>query len=280
MIRLDLVDNNYSKKYTLQYELSILIGVDSFAYMVTSAQQEVLALKDYTLAGSQMRRFVELENIYQEDPKLNASYRSMRIGFKTKSFTFIPNRLFKESEKKSYLDHLQQVHPNDQIRVDHLQFLSIRNVYSIPAKLYEFTHRKFNGARSFHVNTALLGTLYSLATRQGESQLYLHVRPNEVQFFLFKEGILHYVNSFDYQSEKDFIYYVLLVFDQFQLKQDQLPVFLSGHLMPDSEIYKLLGQYIKNVQFIEAPAFFRFGPAFQKHPNYLYFDLLSLALSK
>ena len=72
----------------------------------------------------------------------------------------------------------------------------------------------------------------------------------------------------------------MLVFNQFDLTVEETPVFLSGQLMEDSEIYRLLVRYVKKLQFLDPPAFFQYGTKLAHHPKYLYFDLLCLLLCK
>ena len=103
-----------------------------------------------------------------------------------------------------------------------------------------------------------------------------HVKGRFFQAILLKDGNLMFINTFQFQSSKDFIYYVLLLFDQFDLKQEEVNLMLSGQLIKDSEIYRLLFRYIKKVNFIQHPSFISFGPKMKTKPSYYYFDIFSL----
>ena len=96
--------------------------------------------------------------------------------------------------------------------------------------------------------------------------------------FVFEDKGLLFSNAFPYQSAKDFIYFLLLPYQQFGLKPGKTPVYLSGQLVEDSEIYREALRYLKGPRFVEPPAFFHLGSRINQEPRHFYFDLLGLSL--
>ena len=87
-----------------------------------------------------------------------------------------------------------------------------------------------------------------------------------------------FFNSFSFKNENDFIYHVMLVFKQFDLNVENIPVFLSGQITDDSRLYRMVYRYINQVQFSKAPASVNFGKNSKEIPSHFYFDLFSLHL--
>lgn len=278
-IRYEIVEENFSGKSSSSYELSILLRVDSFTYMVIDGQQQILVLKDYYFQINNGQKTIAAktyQGIVEEDKLLGLPYRNCRMGIAGPAFTLIPNRLFKSAEKEAYLRQLIRPESGVQARVDDLTLFSAKNVYTLDQDILDISMRHFPGCRIFHYNTVLLCGLYQIAANKRGRNLFINLHEKKFSIILFDGSELLFINSFAFQSSKDFIYYVLLVYDQFELKSESVPIFLFGKLVEDSEIYKLLYRYIKIVHFLEVPAYFQLGPKLNLQYARFYYDLMSL----
>ncbi len=277
-INKDIVEDTFIKKNTSIYELSILIGMDSFDYMVLDSQQKVLALRSYSLDPRLGPSASQLKTIAQEDKLLQPAYRNARAGFVSRESTLVPRRLFNEKEKRAYLEQSAQLESGVNVLADALPALDIYNIYALSPETEDFARASFPGARLFHLGTALLEGLRQHAARDQGHKVYAHIQEGLLYLLVFNSGELLYFNTFSYKSAKDFIYYLLLAFQQFGLKAKDVPAFFSGQLVEDSEIYREAQRYLGDIHFMKAPAFFKLGPKLSKEPQHLYFGLLSLGL--
>lgn len=251
--------------------------MDSFAYMVSDDQQQVLALRDYALeAKRQGERLQELEELISRDRYLKPSHRNIRIGFVGKAATFIPERLFNPLEKQNYLRQLTDIGPETNVRADDLLHYHAKIVYAIDRPVESLLRNHFAGGRIFHIHSALLSGLWEVSIPQGTERLIANVHDRSAQVVLLRGRELVFANLFGYESAKDFLYFVMLAYDQFNLDPEKTPLQLCGRLVQDSEIYRLLYRYVRNLQFLQPPAFLRLGEKLGKEPRHFYFDLLSL----
>ena len=99
-----------------------------------------------------------------------------------------------------------------------------------------------------------------------------------MQIALLEGKNLIFSNSYSYQTSQDFIYHVLLVYNQFNLEPNDIPIHVSGQVIKDSEIFRMLYRYIRRTEIIAAPPTFVFGKKYEKIPDHFYFDLYSLKL--
>jgi len=272
----EIAEDNFSKKSSAHYELSILNGMDSFVYMITDSGQSLLLLREYQLEQAPKYRLREQQQLIQQDELLRRKYLSIRAGVITPYQTTIPNRLFNTQAKETYLSHLTDLGEDYELRVDPLPGFAAQNVYALPQSLIHSLRQAFPGARFFHHSTAFLRVLKSFAGHLSGRNLFLHIWEHKLQIVLFEEKELLLINYFDYQTAKDFIYYVLLTFEQFSLKPERQNVYVSGKILTDSEIYRQLERYLKNIHFLQPPAFLRLGSQLQQRPKYFYFDLFCL----
>ncbi|HQU59422.1 MAG: DUF3822 family protein [Phaeodactylibacter sp.] len=278
MIIKDITEDTLVKKYTNTYELSILIGVDSFDYMVLDGQQQVLALKTFGLQNETGSHLAAVEAAFQAEKFLHQPFRNIRVGFVSGRNTLLPQRLYDENENEAYLRQITELLPGEAARADALPVLSLYNVYAAALDEITLARRLFPGCRIFHITTALLEGLRHLAVQQERRSIFAHLKDGMLFVVLFEGKELLFANAFPYQAAKDFIYFILLVFQQFGLQPESQTLHLSGQLLPDSEIYREALRYIRNLEFVPAPAFFKFGPRISQEPHYLYFGLLSLSL--
>lgn len=279
-IKFEITDDKLLKQPKASQELSILIGMDSFTYMVSDADQFILTLKDFSY-GTAILKPTDLEKqvktIFAEENYFNAAPKKVKIAFLNAKSTLVPDRLFNGAEEKTYLSQVTALEDNDQIKTDQLTQVEAKNVYALDRQLLNLSLQQFPGASICHISTALLNGFQQVAAKREKThQLFLHVRTTEVYTFLFEGGNLKFSNSFPYQSTRDFIYYILMIYDQFKLETERNPVYLSGQLLKDSDVYRLLFRYINNIEFVDPPANYKYGANWGTYPKYFYFDVLSL----
>ncbi|MFT6149381.1 MAG: hypothetical protein ACJAUH_002072, partial [Saprospiraceae bacterium] len=63
--------------------------------------------------------------------------------------------------------------------------------------------------------------------------------------------------------------------NQLNLSTENSKLFLSGEVMQNSRIYKLLYRYIRKIEFISRPTAFQFDEQFADQPKHFNFDLYS-----
>ena len=83
-------------------------------------------------------------------------------------------------------------------------------------------------------------------------------------------------NQFPFATEKDFLYYVMLVYSQFKLNPEETPLHISGQLVRESAIFKNLYRYIRNISFLNISDTHQLNKHLTEHPSYFYFDLLAI----
>lgn len=274
----DLVEDTFVKKNTNIYELSILMGVDSFDFMVLDSRQHVQALRSYAVGPQLMAQPEILKSLVEGDGLLNLSYRTVKAGWAGSKNTLVPQRLFNEQKKTAYLEQATAIAPGEAVLSDTLQDFGFQNIYLIPQAAERFFRQAFPGCRIFHVGSALLEGIRKLASLKEGPQAYAHIRGGLVFVLAFEDKNLLFFNAFPFQNAKDAIYYLLLAYQQFGFKPGRDPAYLSGQLLEDSEIYREAFRYIKNLHFVDPPAFFHIGPKLSAAPRHFSFDLLGLSL--
>jgi len=270
----EIVEDQFAKQISPQNELSILLGLDSLSYMITNPQRQILLLRDYQLPADNGQ--TDYNDTITQDEYLQAAYRKVRVAAVAPPFTLVPERLYNPEEKRTYLQEIANVSPDKDIRADELREAQARVIYAAPQNITSLLQKHWTSGQLFHAVTPFVTGLLRLAKTPAAPVLYLQVYSGWLVAALVEGKNLQFLNTFHYQNAKDFLYFVLLVFDQYKLSPEDTPVSISGQLIEQSEIYPLLRRYIRTVQFLSPPDFLQFGTKWQQQPTYFHFNLFGL----
>lgn len=277
----NIIEKDFQRARAAAYKLSILIGMDSLVYSVyEGASSKLLVLKSLPLPASDEKSQLaaNLETAIKKEDLLAAPYGQIKITFAKSTASLIPKRLFNEEAKSTYLSELSSEENKVAIRSDEIKPLKINVVYQLNDEVTQTLSARFPKARFFNSATPfLLGSLKSLADNEQESA-FVCIHKNTFQIGLFNKRELLFYNSFAYKAASDILYFTLLAFEQHGLDPNTAPLYLSGHVVDDSDIYKMLYRYVTQLHFLPAPTYFSIGKsASSVNPNF-FFPLHSLLL--
>ena len=278
MIAFDFIDEHFSKAKAPQCELSILIGMDSLCYLISDPDRKALLVRryDYRQAIPHFQRLVgPVQEILASDNLLSQHYRTTRIGLLDTRATLVPDRLFNERNKASYLRNMVPEASGDRIFANPLPGLQSVLVYALPGDLLDAVKKPLAAGTIQHVASGQLNLFHRLGESQAGKHLYVNVRKHLLQAVLMDGPNLLVYNTFEYSSSRDFVYYILLLYDQFELATDEIPVHLSGYIVENSEIFQLLYRYVKDVQRVKVQKHLQI-PAGLRNQAHMYLDLFSL----
>jgi hypothetical protein len=271
-------EDHFSLKYSNNYDLFIIFGMNRFSFLIGDNQSNLLVLKSYTLDLANEDSTESLKEVYIQEELLKLPYRSVKIGLINNEHTFIPDRLFNAEDPQAYLDTMVKDKGNSNIHVDRLASLDSRQVYQVDKDLEFSLQQYFPTARLFHVLSPLVLGLKQISSHQGGKKVYVHVRNQQAHIFLFEDDNFLFANSFTYQTDKDFIYFTMLVYDQFKLDASIVPLYYSGFILENSQLYHQLYRYIRFLNPVPRPLFFKYGKKSTTIKEHFFFDLYSLKL--
>jgi len=278
-----IVKSSFSKKNCANYKLSILYGIDSLSYCILDAENEILVLKKYHFFSSNIHdqpppNINFLKEVWDQDDLLNLNFSQIKISLIHPHYTIIPSRLYKISHKNAYLDPLKNGSETITVsKVNNLSAIDAKLIFSVPKLILEFFETTYGEKVQFINNfTALINGIARQMDHFSDQHIWLNVHPGIVQILLFDNKTLIFSNQFSFKSDKDFLYFVMLVYKEFKLNPKTIPLHISGQLVKESAIYKNLDRYIENINFTDIPENFLLSKDLTESPFYFFFDLLSV----
>lgn len=119
----------------------------------------------------------------------------------------------------------------------------------------------------YHISSAMANV-----NRNKEDQLLCYISPNNRLHMTLKlDGEFHFYNQYECQTKQDYLYYVLLILENFNLTSANFPVVLGGEITSDSPIFELLKSYLQNVRFFENS---RYTVTTSSHPYHYYLPFI------
>lgn len=253
--------------------------MDRFSYAIMNDEKHLLALKSYLLNAdlkASQQLHPALQDIFLEDKTLKLPFQKTKVGLINNKSTLVPNKLFQASELNTYLQNQISSVESDQVFVDEVPSVDAKNIYAFDQEVFYLIKGYLPKADFYHNYTSVLHSLVANAETDSATKLFVNVKGDHIQLTLLDGQDLIFSNSFPYQTEHDFIYHVMLAFDQFKLSVASVPVFVAGQITDDSKIYRILYRYINHVQYIDPPFSINFGKETSGIPSHFYYDLFSL----
>ncbi len=255
--------------------------MDRFSYAILDDENHLVALKSYLINAdlkASKKLHPALQEIFIEDEVLKLPFQKKTVGFINNKITFVPNKFYQSEEVDTYLSKQARSIESDQVFVDDVEIMKAKNVYAFDQEVYFLVKGYLPNARFIHNATSVLQGFFSNQNDISGKKVYVNVKGDHMQIALLNNQELVFYNSFAFQNEQDFIYHVMLVYNQFGLSIESNPVVLSGQITKDSKIYRMLFRYINKIQFSAAPSGIQLGANYQGIPSHFFFDLFSLGL--
>lgn len=246
--------------------LKLGISTQYIRYFVQStSHNQIIFFGEYTLhhvtAIDELCQ--RLEKIFEKDDILQLAFATAFIGVDG-PYTLLPDT-FTFPTKESVNDFNQPI-----------SALGLHMVYSLDTTLTNTLNRLFNQPSIVHINSSLLNSLPAFIEK-GQQKVFVNIEQNHFDVLVFNEsGNLQIMNRYDFKTQTDFIYFLLLCCDQLNIDREKTELVLSGEVDIESKIYDVCYRYFRFISFIRTPGNLHFSRAFDIFPKHLHFNLYNL----
>ena len=262
-----------------QYELSILTGVDSFAYTIRDrARNKLLAYHASELSAAERASLPEafLARLQGDDLLNRVNYGSTVLGWQTDRAALVPREIYEEDHRRDYLEQLSLISHSDAVHAEWHNDLDAHLLYVGSGEDQAAVSNTLQATRTQHVAGGLLNAWALRSRRLAEASVSVSLRNGHLIVAAHRNGSLQFFNTFYFSGAQDVLYYVLLAYEHCGLLPARAPLYINGDIVAESELYQLLYTYVGDIHFS------RYGapptPAIDLEPlpTHLYYDLLCL----
>ena len=205
-------------------------------------------------------------------------FSKVKICLSSLQYTLVPEALHHPGDEHAYFKLNFNNYSDLLVNDAHVNTFHLFSIYGVSKELIKELNHLFQDPKIIHHTEILLKSAVKIARSENEKKILLNIRKNEVDILITEGKKLIYLNSFKRNSDEDVLYFTLFTFEQLEFDPENVHVFLSGEIEPESSLYKLLYKYIRKINFVGMDRSLLFGKGFETIPSHFYFTLYNLAL--
>ncbi len=248
------VDKTFDKKSLSKYYLNLNIGSDLILADVSKIKPNThIAISENIFKNELNQTDFPLDNFItalKESPvKISRNYEKVSISISNGLFSVVPKVLFEEKNIDVYIKQNAHIKPNYEYKHQILDKEGLVICYALPKKLNDWISKIFPKAKLTHEIAILIESVLRDFYSLSENRVIINIHKNYFNIVFLKRGKLELVNSFSISEKEDLLYYILFIFEQLEINQDLIEVFLVGEIKKGSEEHQILFKYIKNIHF-------------------------------
>ena len=247
-LSINFKDTTFGPDISDECILRAVIGPDGLSFAVRRKNSGTQYL--HTWVFNKEHRENALRRILNNEEIASYPFASVELMYFTPTATIVPKRMFDPVLAGDYLHTLTDI-VLGKVAYSALHGMEMTAVWAVDPALVAIGAYFFPQASVRSYTVALLEALQKTTTNQ-ETCVCVHLRSSFLQIAVFERGNLLFFNTFNYEKPADVLYFTLLAYDQYFLKPSDTPLFISGELLTESEIYKQYERFIRHIHFLPA----------------------------
>jgi hypothetical protein len=272
------LDETLDINQTSSYHLSIQSSLDGFSFAILdTSRNKYIALKDYPIKKdlTEKKYLEEVDRILGMDEFLTREFKSVYLMHPTQKFTLVPTPLFHKDNLKMYFEFNQVLNDLDELHFSKLKNADAYMVHSCPSELANLMTSKLKELKFYHQGIPLIESMLSKPGKKA-TLVHVDVHPGFIDVVVTGGKKLNFYNTFHYSNEKDLLYFIMLIFEQLKLNQEDTELVFSGMINKDSNHFLLVKRYVKRVAFMKPNELYTYSYTFEQMPVHRFGNLLNL----
>jgi hypothetical protein len=211
-------------------------------------------------------------NILAQEDMLKQIFASTNIFYNFNTSTLIPAEYFIDDEKSNVCDTIFGQDKAALCFQENVKGNDIKLIYRVPDKVYEALNNVFPKNNFAHSTSEQINFVSN-----NTDTLQCIIYHASIKVLLVKEGKIHLVQYFDYETPADVCYHLLNVCERFQIPAASINLILSGMVDKDSSLFTEVYKYFLHVSLSAAFADVTVAEDLKELPQHFYNHLTALA---
>jgi hypothetical protein len=269
----DWVAIGFTEQHAATCDLWLIVGNTYTIYMLTDARRELRVIRHQE--WSEDAAIASLNAFLKEDRFLQIAYPRVRIGMAEQPFTVVPTDLFEEWETRLYLTQSTDANLLKSVsRAEGIKEYDTQIVYSVRQDTLQLLSAAYPTAKISSNISPFLKAAKHYLQQTNQTKVFVLVRNEQLLVAVLNNEQQLFLNTFSYKSSNDFLYFVMLVYNQLKLDANEIPIVMAGEIAPESEIMNLVGRYIASIEWLKRDKYYTIPKI--KLPQCFYIDLFNL----
>jgi len=244
-----IISNTISQDIRLKGHQSIRFTPDGFSVLISDASYRPVVLRHYSFDSPVQADQLSTEygRILEESELLTFEGETVLI-VDSVALTVIPKSYFNEVQSRALLDKAARVRESDQVYHRYIKNRKFFLLYAVSEEIEALKNLFTAEVKIIHASECLL----SLADQVKSSDhqrgvVVVDVQHHTLDILVIQEDQVQLLNRYALKDPSDFIYHTLNSMNQLDLDRESIPIYLSGIIHEEHELYGLLGKYLRKV---------------------------------
>jgi len=281
MRNIAIIDESYDSNVSSAYHLSIQYcdRFCSFAVLDTS-RMKYIAFKNFwfadPVAGSD--QVDHIRSLLHGENYLTRQYKSVYFMYLTPKSVLVPSPLFLKENPGVYFKFSSYITPVDKIIFRKIPAIDAYTVFTVPEEFYNQVELMLRDVQFFHQSCPQIEeAMTESANLTDRTRVMASINPGFVDLLLIRSDQVVLCNSFNIKNTDDLVFFILYLYEQFGLSQEECPATLSGFIELYPGIVELLNHYLKKVVIREFTGNYTYSHTFSELAQHHYSQIINLA---
>ncbi|HDS07773.1 MAG TPA: DUF3822 family protein [Bacteroides sp.] len=244
-----IISNTITEEVRQKGHQSIRIAPDGFSVFISNASYRPVFLSHYGYTEPDLSGVIprECERILNEMELVTFEGETIFI-LDSAAVTMVPEKFFEENRAGELLRHAGEVADTDQVRNRVLKDRPLVLVYAVSQEVASLAGLLRKEVKILHTLECLISLSDQVrASDHQRGVVLVEIQPRTMDILVIMGDGIRLSNHYTLKDPADFIYHTLNTFRQLELDREMVPVYLSGIIHREHELFGLLGKYVRNV---------------------------------
>jgi hypothetical protein len=261
-------------------QLLLDISNTHMALLVKMAgKDQVAALEIFTFNSRDTEWYDIFYQIRTQSVILDRSFNDTRVFYNLKDAIIVPAEKFNVNSAEVYLNTIHGESINQLVKYDHLSIQpEMVNVYRVKKALNDMVNANLMMVTPHHVFSKILENIFSEGKSYYSAFIKLQIYHHQFVMVLVNNNTLQFIQSYDYQTAEDVLYYLLNLIEQFNLSVEYTEVELSGFIQTRSNLFDYIQKVFPKISFDKISDELLLKENLEEYPPHYFSPFLNLAV--
>lgn len=273
---LELFDETLDINSTENYELAVQVGPDGFSFcLLDTIRNKFVLIRAFEPEENKYFTADKIKELIIKDDFLTKRYKKVNVVIPSPKFTLVPAPLFDPAKKDEYFtfNHIQE----DDILIisNKVSDPETYIVFSIAKPFNDLINSFYPGIHPYIHLKPLFDHISHIRKTVNRNYIHIHVEREYFNLIIFNNNLLKFCNTYNYRNISDILYFVLNVFKNLDIKQEET-IYFSGLTEKYDDLSSNFLIYVRNLKFAEPTGNFTFSYVFNDTDPHRFLNLFSV----
>ena len=244
-----IISNTITQDIRLKGHQSIRFAPDGFSILISDASYRPVFLKQFSFDSD-----IQKDQLPSECGRILEEYQLLSFEGETVlildslAVTVLPKQFFDETQNRALLEKACSLADNDQVYHRFIKARKFFLLYAVDKEIEALKERFAGDVKVIHSSECLLSLADQVKSSDHQRGVMVaDIQPYSLDILFVKEDQIKLLNRYVLKDPSDFIYHALNTMNQLGIDRESIPIYLSGIIHEEHELFGLIGKYIRRI---------------------------------